>query len=535
MKTNISLLVFVFMINICACRFSDTTIEGREMFHYTQANPITSLDPAFARNQANIWADVLLYDCLVRLDDSLNVQPALASRWEIIDSNKTYIFHLRKNVFFQENKCFPQPKRRLTAHDVVYSFRRLVSPHTGSPGAWIFKDKIQNTETAFSAPNDSIFILRLNKPFPPIFGLLSNPYTSILPKEALDYYGKDFRANPVGTGAFYLVKWKENKTMILAKNPNYFEKGLPYLDGVRINFTNDKTTAFIDFEQGKIDMMTGLTAGFADRLLSKEGELHEEWQQKISFHRSPYLNMEYLGILQKNNTNNALKNKKVRQALNYAIDKKEMLRTFRNSVGKPATAGFVPIGLPSYTTKLIGYDYAPEKAAKLLQEAGYPSGKGIPTILLTTNSEYADLCGYIVKEWRDLGIDARIDIMESSVLRTQRDEGKLSVFRASWIADYPDAENFLALFYGKNTSPPNFTQFKNALFDELYEKAMRTTVTEKRYDYYQKMDSIVIEEAPVIFLFYDETARFSKKNIEGFSNNALNILSLTKVKYKTFN
>jgi peptide/nickel transport system substrate-binding protein len=149
---------------------------------------------------------------------------------------------------------------------------------------------------------------------------------------------------------------------------------------------------------------------------------------------------------------------------------------------------------------------------------------------LLTNKDYEDLCTYISRQWEDLGVKAQIEIVESATLRQMMSKGQAPFFRASWIADYPDAENYLTLFYSKNPAPPNYTQFSNTQFDELYEKALAENNDGKRYELYQEMDKIIVEEAPVIFLFYDETALFVQKGVTGLSKNAINLLSLKRVR-----
>ena len=201
-------------------------------------------------------------------------------------------------------------------------------------------------------------------------------------------------------------------------------------------------------------------------------------------------------------------------------------------MGKPASNGFTPRGLPSFNDKVMGYDYNPDKARRLLLEAGFKNGENLPPIKLMTNKDYLDLCTFISRQWEDLGIKTSVDVMESATLREMMTKGTAPFFRASWIADYPDAESFYTVFYSKNPAPPNYTRFKNAAFDELYESSLSENDDAKRYAIYQQMDAILIDQAPVIFLFYDESSRFAKADIEGLSRNAMNLLPLKRVKKK---
>jgi peptide/nickel transport system substrate-binding protein len=531
-------LIFLSILVITACRNTQTDTSNLDIFHYNEVSSVTSLDPAFARNQSNIWVVNQVFSTLIQLDDSLKVEPCVAKSWTTSADGLTYTFTIRDDVFFHDNDCFINKKgRRVVAEDVRYSFNRIIDAEVGSTGSWLLNGKI-DTLQAFSAPNDSTFILKLSQPFRPMLGICGMQYFSIVPKEAVDFYGANFRANPVGTGAFQFRKWIENQALILTKNPNYFEtdkngKRLPYLDGIRVNFVNDRNTAYLNFRIKKLDFLSGLESSYVDDVLKKDGTLRPENADKMQFFKTPFLNSEYLGISQAIDGDSPLKIKKVRQALNYGFDRAKMLRELRNSVGQPATSGFTPIGLPSFDAeKVKGYDYNPAKARQLLAEAGFPNGKGMSEIKLYTNNDYLDLCTFITRQWEDLGVKVKIELLESATLREMMKKGQATFFRASWIMDYPDAENYMSLFYSKNPAPPNYTRFNNPKFDALYELALRENDDNKRFDLYQQMERIIIEEAPVIFLFYDETARFAAKNVNGLRTNASNLLTLKEVRMK---
>ncbi|MCC6283380.1 MAG: ABC transporter substrate-binding protein [Saprospiraceae bacterium] len=517
------------------CRNGDKKLETRKSFRYNQHNPITSLDPAFARTQNNIWAVDCLFNSLVQLDDSLRIQPCIAQRWSISPDGRTYRFFLRQDVFFHDDPAFPDGKgRRMVAADVVFSFQRLLDENWPKPGSWIFKGRIAS-DSAFVAVNDSLFQLQLATPFQPMLQILTMQYASIVPREACDYYGREFRRHPVGTGPFQFKIWAENQALVVVRNEKYFEKDaagnrLPYLDAVKTSFITDRKTAFLEFKKGNLDYFFGLESSYINELLTPDGELQPALAGQFVFLKNPYLNSEYLGIRLDSSTS-PLQQKKIRQALNYGINRAQMLRVLRNNVGKPASSGFAPIGLPSFNAvKAPGYRYDPARAAQLLVEAGFPQGRGLPAITLLCNADYLDLCTYLTRQWNDLGLNIRIEMTETALLRQRMQNGQAPFFRASWIADYPDAESFLTCFYSKNATPPNYTHFSNAEFDRLYEASLLATETEHRYELYQAMDRILVEEAPVVFLFYDETAQFASNQVQGLSRNAINLLSLKRVR-----
>jgi peptide/nickel transport system substrate-binding protein len=321
----------------------------------------------------------------------------------------------------------------------------------------------------------------------------------------------------------------------LRKNPNYFEKDstgkkLPYLEAVAITFLPDKQSEFLQFIQGNLDFMKSLDASYKDDIITTEGKLQPKYKHLVHMETGAYLNTEYLGVYL-DHSNNITNNKLIRKAINYGFDREKMIKYLRNGIGTPAVNGFIPSGLPSFNN-LEGYRYKPELARKLLQEFIQETGTKNPSITITTNSNYLDLCEFIQRELQNIGLDVTIDVVPPSSLRQGKATGKFSIFRASWIADYPDAENYLSLFYGKNFTPngPNYTHFKNDDFDSLYEQSISEVNLKIRYKLYQKMDSILIDEAPIIPLYYDQVIRFSQKNIEGLGINPIDMLDLKRVK-----
>lgn len=487
-----------------------------------------------------MWAVHQLYNTLVEVDSGLNIVPSLAKSWHISDDKKTYTFYLRNDVFFHDDAAFANGKgRRLTAQDVVYSFERLIDSKTASPGSWIFNGKV-DTVDGFKAIDDTTFQLKLMRPYHPILGVLSMQYCSIVPKEAVAKYGNDFRRHPVGSGPFRFIAWEEGQALILKKNPAYFETDstgsrLPYIDGVKVSFNDSKATEFLLFRQGKLDFINDIDASFKDEILTKRGTLRKEWQGKIQLQTHPYLNIEYLGILV--DTNNALvKNspvryKKVRQAINYGFDRQKMILYLRNSIGIPAEAGFVPAGLPSFDSAAVkGYHYNPALARKLLIEAGFKNPQSLPPIMLMTIPIYADMADYIAKQLEEIGFKVQVNIVQKSLLLDLTSNSKTLFFRGSWIADYPDAENYLSVFYSKNPAPPNYTRYKNPKFDALFEKALAETNDSLRYLLYQQADQIVMNDAPVVPLWYDVVIRLVQPWVKNFQPNALNLLELRRVK-----
>ena len=273
--------------------------------------------------------------------------------------------------------------------------------------------------------------------------------------------------------------------LVLVKNENYFEKDgdnrLPYLDGITVNFIKDKQNAFIDFEKGDADMLSGADMVNIDLITEKNGKLKVEYEGKFNMQTGPYLKTDYLGFLVDADSaivkKSPLRKKEVREAIGYAIDREKIIQHLRNSIGSPATQGFVPKGMPSFNPAMEGFSYDPEKSRALLIKAGYPGGKGIEEITLHITEQYLDLSQFIEHQLEEVGIPVKIYLNRPIVQIEIIANAQINFFRKSWVADYADAENFFSCFYSKNFSPkgPNYTHFKNKEFDALFEKSLKTS------------------------------------------------------------
>lgn len=539
----LSLFTFILLFCLFSCR-ENNQYQGKSIFRYNVPNGISSLDPAFARNLENISAVNHIFNGLVEMDSNLIVRPSIAESWEVLDSGRLYKFHLRNDVFFHDHPAFKDGEgRRVNAEDFIFSFERIVNETLSSPGSWIFAqvEKRADERLAIEVLDSNTLSIRLKQAFPPFLGILSMQYCSVVPKEIVQKYGREFRSHPVGTGPFKLKLWKEGNKMVLLKNENYFEKDaagnpLPYLNAISISFNKDEEVAFLKFIKGEIDYMSGLNGSYKDEILDTKGRLRKKYNDKVDLITQPYLNTEYLGFLmeqqKESNTENPLLDKRIRQAINYGFDREKMLKYLRNNIGTAATSGFVPRGLPSFDHHFKGFSYQPEKAKKLLQEAGFPYGKGLPEISLSTTGQYVDLCEFIQHQLGELGIKIKLSVNPPATHNELVAKSELAFFRKSWVADYPDAENYLSLFYSKNFSPegPNYTHFKNEEYDRIYRNSLAEVNDSLRYKLYHQMDSIIIAEAVVVPLFYDEVVRFVRKDVKGMGINALNLLNLKTVK-----
>ena len=605
------LIALILLPLLLSCGRTGSDSENLKIFKYNESAGILTLDPIYAKDLPHIWACNQIFNGLVAFDDDMNVVPAIAKTWNISDDGKTYTFVLRDDVWFHEDACFavkttrPQDykttsgeeslvdslscclvdlkmTRKVVAQDFVYSFNRVLDRRLNSSGSWIFSNvKRQRTtdngqqtfEYAFNAVNDTVLEIELSQPFPAFLGILSMTYASVVPQEAVEYYGTEFGRHPVGTGPFKYQYWKEGVKLVFRKNPNYFEVEettrqqdnkttsnlcdsaairLPYLDAISISFIVDKQVAFMEFIKGKFHFMSGIDARYKDELLTRDGRLRDEYEDEIYLIREPYLNTEYLAFfLGDDDTLSKERSLALRQAVSYSIDREKMLRYLRNGIGTPGNQGIIPAGLPGYednkTTRQqdhklvdslscclvdlnIGYPYNPKKAEQLLKDndlIGYE-------LKLYTTQDYIDIAKFVQSALTEIGLNCRVEEMMPAALREKRANGNLPFFRSSWVADYPDAENYLSLFTTNNFTPqgPNYTHYSNEKFDELYQKSLTCNNLQERAKIYYEMDSLMMTEAPVVILFYDEVLRFVNKNVEGLGSNPTNMLNLKRVDLK---
>lgn len=539
---NISGLLIWGLIFFASCQTKNSEDDGKQVFRYNEVNGIGSLDPAFAKDLALINACEQLFNGLVQLDSNLIPVPAIAKSWQLSSDLTIYTFALNDSVYYHDNKCFiGSSGRRVVANDFVYSFNRILDDKLASPGLWVFnmvdKDWQQN---GFYAPNDTVFQIKLKQAYTPFLSLLSMKYCSAIPYEAVDFYKEEFRNNPVGTGPFKLKYWEEGLKLVLIKNNNYFEKGLPYLDAISISFLADKQSEFLLFLQNNLDFISGFTPSLKDEILTEEGELRAKYINEFRMYKMPYLNTEYIGILVDTSLDivkqSPLRNLSFRQALNYAIDKDKMLLYLQNNVGEAAHHGFIPTGLwPKEYKRAKGYVFQKKKAEELFNKALLELNLDhFPPIKLSATNKSIDLCKYIQHEWAKFGIETEIELNQWAALKEMVANSKVNLFRASWIADYPDPENYLLLFDSCNFSPkgPNYTHFYSEDYNlRLKNSNFAATLKEKYYSY-RIMDSLILTNASVIPLYYDEVLRFVQPGVQGFEPNPMNLMVLKFVSKK---
>ncbi|HRE42137.1 MAG TPA: ABC transporter substrate-binding protein [Ignavibacteria bacterium] len=558
---NFITLAFLFF----SCGVSDKSTEN--IFRMNLHLGIETLEPVMSNSNQSIFALSNVMEGLVQFDRNNKIIPCLAKDWTVSEDGLIYTFNIKSGIKFHENECFgnlPEKTREVVASDFKYCLERVNNPVTKSRGMWVFRDKILGAKefnasnssdtgtkvteiTGISAPNDSTLIITLVSPFAPFLSLLTMSYGYVYPKEAVEYYGEKFGQHPVGTGAFKFVSWDVDKKLIFTKNENYWDKdregnSLPYLDGIEISFTQSSETEFLDFVNGRYDYHEPSSETY-DQLTDDGGSLIDASERNFIMVKQPWLQTVFLGLMQDPNLPGGKEgpfagNKKLRQAMNYAIDREKIIKFVLKNRGFPAIYGPVPRGLIGYDTNIIGYKYDKEKALTLLSESGYPNGKGLNLTLVTGNDEIQKSIAIAVQEQlKDIGINLKLEQMMQATLLSNQEDGKFAFWRASWGADYFDPENFMALFYSKNITPngPNRVGYNNPVTDMLYEEALKVTNMDERIRIYSKIQQIVTDDAAWLFLYYNEQIYLLQKYIQGFYVSGLNIINLKTTKKNIVN
>jgi oligopeptide transport system substrate-binding protein len=503
-----------------------------------------------------------IYEGLFKFDQKdLEVIPVLAESYTLSPDGKIYSIKLKKGVYFHDDPAFPNGKgREMTAHDVKYAFTKLCTQGLLNQNFSVFKDILLGANEYYKATADNktpdfgvegikviddyTIEFHLIKPNALFLTNLARPACFVYPKEAEEKYGQDMRIKAVGTGPFAIKSVDEDISIILKKNENYHGKDehgnqLPFLDAISIQFIKDKKTELLEFKKGNLDMIYRLPTEYIIEILeeamtTKQGEI-----QKFELQRSPEMVTQFLTF---NNQSKIFNNVNVRKAFSYAIDRDKILDYVLNGEGYASGHhGITPPVFNFYNIDQIhGYKLNVDSARYYLAKAGFPNGKGLPKIEFYLNSEgtrNTNVAVEIQKQLKDnLNVDIELNILPFAQMMENGLNGKFNLMRASWYADYPNPENFLWLFYGKDVpknaninSYPNIARYTNPEFDNLYEKALNAKTIEEANELFLKAEKILMKDAPVIVLWYDEGYRLLQSYVKNFENNPMQYRDFSQV------
>ncbi len=505
-KTAVIFLSLALLALVAGAAFAGDPVYGGTVRWHEVANP-PKLDPHMATDTTSARVTLLIFDTLVNNSlDGKGIVPNLAESWNISPDNKTYTFKLKKGVHFQktaEGKPTANGGREATAQDWKWSLERMVRDK--SPRAYFinvvdgYDEFTQGKATEWKgiqAPDKYTLVFTLKEPFAPFISVLAYNSFVVVPKEDVQKWGKDFNFHPVGTGPFALSSWKQDQKVVLKRNENYWKKDgqgrrLPYLDSWELVVIPDGTVAWEEFKKGNIDIMRDIP----DRAVVEGRQLLGE-----NMLEGPQPGTYYYGLnVEKEPFKN---NKKLRQALNYAVNREMINELVLEGLWYPAK-GVLPPSMPGYNKDLKGYDFNPQKAKQLMKEAGYPDGFEA-TILVNQNVRHKDVAEAIQAQVAELGIKLNIRTMDWGVLLDLVDRGEDQMFRMGWVVDYLDPDNFLFVnLHSSNIGAKgNYSYYKNPEVDRLLSEGRTETDPEKRIKIYQMAEQMIVDDAPWIFLFH---------------------------------
>jgi peptide/nickel transport system substrate-binding protein len=286
--------------------------------------------------------------------------------------------------------------------------------------------------------------------------------------------------------------------------------------------------AFNELLAGRIDLLDGMDKSFQYRVIQPNGQLKPAFAGQLRLRTGPQLTTEYLGF-RTSNPHTPLGNPLVRLALHHAINKAELTYVVRRGLGTPAHGGLVPPGTPGFPPDsfvVASPSYNPSRALELLAEAGYPQGRGLPRFTLLTSPAAVQQAELIQRDWAAIGVQLDIEQAEGTVQRERVYNGTADIWRASWMADYPDAENYLSLLASWNLAPngPNTTRWQNGEYDRLLEKATHTLDLTERYQLYQQAEALHLAESPIIPLYYYRSVRIMQPYVRHEPMSPMNLV-----------
>lgn len=522
-------------------------------------DPIYADDSYSGKEVAKVYEGLLQYHYLKR---PYVLIPSLAESMPTVsEDGYTYTFKLKKGVMFHDDECFKGGKgREMTADDVVYSFLRVADPKLNSTGFWVIDGKLKGVnewrvamlkadKTDYRAKIDGIqkvdkytvkFVL--NRPFPQFLYAFAMSFFKVVAKEAVEFYGKEFVNHPVGTGPFTLKKYERTKTITYHRNKNFRDeffpsegeeedakagllkdagKKLPLVDKIVSHIITEAQPRWLNFQKGKVGLLSIPKDNF-DQAVTPDRKLNESFAEKgMQLIITPGLDVTYTAF---NHKNKLFQNKKLRQAMSLAFDVDEANRLFYNNTGLPAQS-IIPPGVAGYDKNFKGpyQKYDLEAAKKLLAEAGYPEGKGLDPIdfeclASTVSRQQAE---YFAKSMAKIGITVKVSTNTWPEMTKKVKSASAMMWGISWLADYPDAENFLQLIYGPNKAPgANGSNFDNADFNQLYKKASVMQHGLERTALYEKLMRMAAEEVPWIFGVHRMNFNLKQGWVRNFKDHA---------------
>jgi oligopeptide transport system substrate-binding protein len=538
-------LLLLTVVLACAVGCSREQNFDEKVLNLVTPAQFKGYDPAYSADLYSNNEVGKVYDGLLEyhyLKRPYQLEPNLAEALpEVSKDGLTYTFKLRKGVLFHDSPAFPGGKgREFVADDIVYSIKRLADPKLQSTGWWLVDGKLaglnewrdKNTaaeKVDYGSVVEGVRALdrhtvqfKLTKPFPQFLYALAMPFTSAVAREAVEHFGAEFQNHPVGTGPFILPKFDRSNKIVYMRNPTFREKffpsegeegdeaaglladagkKLPLVDKVVVNIQTETQPQWLGFQKGNSDFLAVPKDNFDQAIVGGKALSPELAAKGIRLSINPALDVTYIAF---NHEDKLFKdNLKLRQAISLAYDRNDSNKLFYSNTAVIAQS-IVPPGIAGHKKdyKNPWVEKNLELAKKLLAEAGYPGGKGLPTITYDTLASTVNrqMAEFFVKQLAEIGVKIAISTNTWPELVKKTNNKTTMLFGMAWGADYPDAENFLGLLYGPNASPgSNSSNFKNSDFDRLFVQASTMQDSPERTALYEKLYEMAAEQVPWIY------------------------------------
>lgn len=566
-------LIIIAVIFFAGCRDKSSAgnNDGREMVSFSAiGTKVGILDPGNIGDQAAASVATQMFECLYDyhyLKRPYELIPHLAADMPVIsDDGLVYTIKIKQGVYFADDKCFAGGRgKELTADDFIFSWKRLANIKYLSKNWWVFDGRIEGldefreyTKTCkteqdvdYSLPVSGLnaidkytLQIRLKKPWPQILYMLAHLPTAAIAREAVEYYGRDIINHPVGTGPYVLKKWDRSSYIEMERNPNFRKeyypiqgqpqdladgyladagKQIPFIDRVYFMLIEEEPPLWFSFLQGKLDM-TAIPKDNFEQAIKQGNVLSPELAEKgvvLKIYQLP--TTYWIGFNMEDKV--VGKNRPLRLAVNHCVNRVQYIDLFTNNRAEEAF-GFIPPLMKSYDGNLKNKykNYDVDLAKKYAAEAEKLYGGRLPVLVLAipgTDVVSRQYGQFYQKCFKQAGLELEVDYMDWPTYLERLHKKDLQLFQSGWIADYPDEENFLQLFYGKNVSPgPNNFNYVNAEFDAVFEKAAVMTDCPERMELYKKAQQIILDDCPAAFLIHGVAYTLHHGWVGNFKPNA---------------